>query len=89
MRRLFWLTAGVGVGVVGVWRARRAVSRFTPTGLAENLVGVGEAVRDFVDEVREGMVERELELRSALGLENPQDILGAVMDADRESWQTR
>lgn len=91
MRRLFWLTVGVGVGTVGVWRAKRVVRRIAPASLVDDLAGLGETVRDFADQVREGMVERELALREALGLEQPDprepglensgDISGVVMDA--------
>jgi hypothetical protein len=91
MRRLLWIAVGVGVGTVGVWRAKRVVRRIAPASLAEDLAGLGEAVRDFADQVREGMLEREWELREALGLgesdpqapdrENPGDIIGVVMDA--------
>jgi hypothetical protein len=69
MRRLFWLALGAGVGVAGVRRARKAARAWTPSGVAGRFAGAGEAAREFAEDVRAGMAERELELRSSLGLE--------------------
>lgn len=70
MKRLFWLGAGLAIGAL-VFRAlsRRAAS-FTPAGLAAAARDSGrnllDAVRDFADDVRDGMHERERELHAAL-----------------------
>lgn len=73
MRRLFWLGAGAGVGALVVRRLTRAAESFTPAGLAgslsQSLAGLGEAIRDFADDVREGMGQREAELQAALDSE--------------------
>ncbi len=66
MKRLFWLAVGVTVGVLAMRRLSHAAQRFTPAGMAELLGGLGDAFRDFVDDVRAGMAERELELLAAL-----------------------
>ncbi|HLV59507.1 MAG TPA: hypothetical protein VKY81_11680 [Natronosporangium sp.] len=70
MKRLFWLGAGLAIGAL-VFRAlsRRAAS-YTPRGLAAAARDSGrhllDAVRDFADDVRDGMHERERELHAAL-----------------------
>ncbi|MGH3344382.1 MAG: DUF6167 family protein [Carbonactinosporaceae bacterium] len=68
-KRLFWLAVGVGAGVYAVRKVSRAADAFTPHGFAEGLHAVGGGLRDFADEVRIGMREREQELREALGLD--------------------
>ena len=79
MRRLFWTAFGAAVGVLAVRRVGRAAEALTPPALAASLseavAELGEAVRDFAADVREGMAERESELRSELGL-----------DEDRAAW---
>jgi hypothetical protein len=72
MRRIFYVAFGATVGVLVVRRLTRAAESFTPEGLARNLGGAGDrvsgAVSAFLEDVRAGMVEREAELREALGL---------------------
>lgn len=69
MKRLFYLAAGAAIGVVAMRRAARAARAWTPEGLAGRAVQFGEAVREFRDDVRTGMVERENDLREALSLD--------------------
>ncbi|MDI1462315.1 hypothetical protein QEZ54_15200 [Catellatospora sp. KI3] len=68
-RRLLWLGVGIGVGVVVVRMVTRQAKKFTPAGLAgsaqESLGGVAGSVRGFLDEVRDGMTEREDEILAA------------------------
>lgn len=70
MRRLFWLGAGAAIGVLVVRRLTRVAESLTPAGLGRSLatsvVGLGDAVRDFAADVREGMAEREAQLLAAL-----------------------
>jgi hypothetical protein len=74
VRRVFWIALGASVGVLVVHRLSRVVDRFTPAGIAEGVSGVGErlsgAVGDFVAAVGDFAAEREIELRTALGLED-------------------
>jgi hypothetical protein len=82
MRRLFWVALGATAGVLVVRRLTRAASKLTPEGAADRVSGaVGgltQAVREFSDDVKAGMAERDVELREALGIaEN-----GAVHDVD-------
>ena len=69
MRRLFWLTLGATAGVLVVRKITKTAQAFTPAGLASSAGGIGESIRYFGDQVRAGMVEREAELRDALGID--------------------
>ena len=67
MRRLFWVALGATVGILVVRRVSRAAQSYTPEGVARSLSGIGDGLRDLAATVREGMAEREAELRAALG----------------------
>ncbi len=69
MRRLFWLGLGAAAGVYGMRRLTSAAHAYTPAGLAEGLAGLGAGLREMAEVVREGMAEREGELRVALGID--------------------
>lgn len=79
MKRLFWTALGIGLGAVsGIAAARKmrqAQDALTPSSMAGALAGamgnLGEALKDFAADVREGMSEREDELSDALGLADP------------------
>jgi chromosome condensin MukBEF MukE localization factor len=73
VRRLFWLVMGVTIGALVVRKLSKAAERLTPRGMADGL-GAGlselaEALRDFGDDVRSAMREREAELRAGTGLD--------------------
>ena len=69
MKRLLWLGVGLAVGALVVRKLTRKANEFTPTGIATSLSqsagGLVESVRSFVDDVREGMAEREQEIHQA------------------------
>lgn len=80
MRRLFWLGAGIAVGALLVRQVGRTVQRYAPDALARaasksaaslwGSVGdfsgrASQAVGDFLADVREGMAEREEQIRAA------------------------
>ena len=67
MKRMFWLALGVTVGALVVRKLSRTAESLTPRGLAQSLQGLSEALRDFADEVREGMAVRESELPEGSG----------------------
>jgi hypothetical protein len=69
MRRLFWLALGATVGILLVRRFTRAAEAYTPEGISRSLGSVAESLRDMAEVVREGMAEREQELRVALGVD--------------------
>jgi len=69
MRRLFWVAVGATAGVLVV----RKINKIT-RGMSSHssgggpLDGLSRTVREFVDDVKAGMAERDHELRRALGL---------------------
>jgi hypothetical protein len=69
MKRLIWLGIGVAVGAVLVRKVTRKASEFTPTGIAASLSesagGLVESLRSFVEDVRDGMAERESQINEA------------------------
>ena len=73
MRRLFWLAMGLTIGALLVRKLSNAVERLTPgnmaTSLGQGLADLADALRDFAEDVREAMHDREAELRAATGLD--------------------
>jgi len=69
MRRLFWVALGATVGVLVVRKVTRVAQAYSPVGMANGLANLGEGLRDLAEAVREGMDERETELRFALGID--------------------
>lgn len=68
-KRLFWLLFGLVLGVWVVTRLRSRARQLSPAGVSNAVDKLADAVRDFGDEVRAGMDQREAELRDALGLD--------------------
>jgi hypothetical protein len=64
MSRLFWVTFGATAGVIALRTVRRKAAVLAPPVL---VAGLTESVRSFLDDVRDGMAEREAELREQLG----------------------
>ena len=81
-RRLFYIAMGAAVGILVVQRVTRAAQRFTPAGVQEtvagSLGGLTAAISEFSELVREGMAEREDELRVTLGLDGTHDLVDTV-----------
>lgn len=69
MKRLLWLGVGLAVGAIIVRKATRKAQEFTPSGIATSMSasagGLVESVRTFIDDVRDGMAEREDEIHAA------------------------
>ncbi|MEV4639005.1 hypothetical protein AB0J80_16800 [Actinoplanes sp. NPDC049548] len=69
MKRLLWLGVGLAVGAIVVRKVTRKANEFTPSGIATSLSesagGLVESLRSFVEDVREGMAEREREIHAA------------------------
>jgi hypothetical protein len=82
VRRLFWLTLGATAGVLVVRKITKTAHAFTPAGLADSAGGLGDSIRYFADQVRAGMVEREAELRDALGIDSDGHDLSPEEAAD-------
>lgn len=68
MGRGVWFVAGVGAGVYAMVRGRRAAEAFTVDGLRDRLSGLEVGARLLRDEVAQGQLEKETELRERLGL---------------------
>ncbi len=74
MRRVFWFAVGVGVTVYVVRRFDALTQRYaTAEGIADVARDVGDRFLEIWEDIRDGMAERESELRDALGLEAPPD----------------
>ena len=73
MRRLFWLTMGITIGVLVVRKLSAAAQRLTPGGIADGVTAalqeLAASVRDFGQDVRAAMHQREAELRAGTGLD--------------------
>jgi hypothetical protein len=76
---LFYIALGATVGVLVVRKMSKAAQKLTPAGMQSSLTGalggLGEAIRDFGESVREGMAEREDLLRTELGLDGRHDVV--------------
>ncbi|WP_134323050.1 DUF6167 family protein [Cumulibacter soli] len=73
MRRLFWLSMGITIGVLVVRRLNAAAEAMKPNALAQR-TGRGaadlmEQARLFARDVKSGMQQREVELREGAGLD--------------------
>jgi hypothetical protein len=69
MRRVFWVALGATAGVLVVRKINQTARAYTPEGVGRSLSSMADALRDVADAVREGMAEREAELRLALGVD--------------------
>ena len=69
MKRLLWLGVGLAVGALVVRKLNQKANEFTPTGIATSLSesagGLVESLRNFVEDVRDGMAEREEQIHQA------------------------
>jgi hypothetical protein len=86
MKRLLWLGVGLAVGALVVRAVSKKARAFTPQGMAasarESAGGLVDSVRTFVDDVRDGMHEREDQIHAAF--ESGEDI-----DLDMEEGSYR
>jgi hypothetical protein len=80
-RRLFYISFGATAGVLIVRKLTATANKLTPagvqTGIAGALGNLSDSIREFGALVREGMAEREDELRTGLGLDGSHDIIDA------------
>jgi hypothetical protein len=84
MSRLFWTALGAAAGVYAVRKVTKAAEAYTPAGVAHGLSDFADGMRELAAAVREGMAEREGELRLALGIDtDTAPATGAArLDAD-------
>jgi len=71
IRRVFWLAAGVTIGVVAVRKVSQAKSTLGPEGMNRAVGQISDSIADFADALRSAMTEREDDLRAALGVQAP------------------
>jgi hypothetical protein len=92
MKRLLWLGIGLAVGALVVRAVSKKARAFTPQGIAasarESAGGLVAQVRNFVDDVREGMHEREDEIHAAFA-DGGRVRLDDDFDLDREEGSYR
>ena len=69
MNRIIWMGIGVAIGVIAFRKITETQSALGPQGLNRAVGRLSDGLFDFADAVREGMGEREAELRSALGMD--------------------
>ncbi|WP_406094589.1 DUF6167 family protein [Kitasatospora purpeofusca] len=73
VRRIFWMAVGAGATVWAMNKANEAVHRLTPDSLsgtaARGALHLGDLAKQFAQDVRTGMTEREEQLREDLGLD--------------------
>jgi hypothetical protein len=66
---MLWLGIGLAVGALVVRAVTKKARAFTPEGLAasarDSANGVLGSVREFIDDVRDGMAEREADIHAA------------------------
>ncbi|WP_394937792.1 hypothetical protein [Psychromicrobium sp. YIM B11713] len=70
IKKIFWLGLGVTIGVIAVRKLGQAQQSLGPAGLNRAVGQLSDDVHNFIDTVRDGMNQREGELRSALGLDH-------------------
>ncbi len=71
IRRALWMAAGVAIGVLAVRKVSAAKSALGPAGLNRAVGQASDNLAGFADTFRSGMREREADLRSALGVDQP------------------
>ncbi|MFJ3957850.1 DUF6167 family protein [Arthrobacter sp. NPDC090010] len=69
MKRILWLSVGAAIGVIVVRKVNDARGAIGPEGLNRAVGRLADSVYHFADQVRDGMKEREDELRAALALD--------------------
>ena len=84
---MFWVALGATIGVLVVHKVTKTAQAYSPSGMAQGLSGglsdLGEGLRDMAQAVREGMAEREAELRLALGIDTGTLPDGREMTAEQ------
>ena len=94
MKRLLWLGVGLAVGAIAVRKLTRKANEFTPSGVAASLSqsagGLVESLRNFVEDVRSGMAEREQEIHAAFAAgELYQDEFADLRDGEQDGTRGR
>ncbi|MCC9196429.1 DUF6167 family protein [Arthrobacter sp. zg-Y820] len=83
MKRVFWMSIGVTIGVIAVRRLSDAKNTLGPAGLNQAIGTAAGALQNFADAFRDGMTEREGELRTALGMDTGDTVADTMAAARR------
>jgi F0F1-type ATP synthase membrane subunit a len=83
VKRIVWFVIGTVAGVYVVTRLKKRAQALAPESLQASADKLAGAIRQFGDEVRTGMAEREHELRAALGI----DAAAPDSDSQREDYR--
>ncbi len=70
IRRVFWMSAGIAIGVLAVRRVSALKEAAGPQSLNRMVSSMTDSVGGFTQTFRTSMDERETELRAALGLDS-------------------
>ncbi len=68
MKKIFWLGIGIAVGALTVRKISATRAALGPEGLNRAVGRLSDSIHNFAEAVREGMDEREADLRVALGV---------------------
>jgi hypothetical protein len=84
MNRIIWMGIGVAIGVIAFRKITAVQTTLGPEGLNRAVGRLADGLFEFAGAVREGMQERETELRNALGIDAGVDagLKAAVESAD-------
>jgi hypothetical protein len=92
MNRIIWMGIGVAIGVIAFRKVTAVQNTLGPEGLNRAVGRLADGLFDFADAVRDGMQERETELRGALGIDTGIDAginaaigTGAAAGAGRDA----
>ncbi|WP_325788902.1 hypothetical protein [Arthrobacter koreensis] len=83
IKRVFWMSIGITIGVIAVRRISDAKESLGPAGLNRAVGTAADALHDFTDAFRGAMNQREGELRSALGLDTTDTVAQTMSSARR------
>jgi hypothetical protein len=92
VKRLLWLGIGLAVGALVFRALTKKAQSFTPGAIAgsarDSAANLLDSVRDFVDDVREGMAEREAQIHAAFAegftLEDDETLVDHEFDIEQE-----
>ena len=85
MNRSIWMGIGVAIGVIAFRKVTEAQSALGPEGLNRAAGRLADGLLDVADAIRDGMGERESELRAALGSETATDLASGGTVARRDA----
>ncbi|WP_026818375.1 hypothetical protein [Arthrobacter castelli] len=71
-KRLIWVGIGVTIGIIAVRKASEAKAKYGPEGINRAMGSLADSVSGFAETMRQGMSEREADLRIALGIDTEQ-----------------